>query len=61
MKIVITFGELVDRGLWVEFCEFRGLNTWIMAEGLADDTDETTLSEAEAQKLGLIPPKEGEE
>lgn len=28
MKLVITARELLDRGLWVDFCNLRGINEY---------------------------------
>lgn len=54
MKITITFGEILDRGRWDEFCELRGLNPWCLNEGRATRDEEATLTYEEAEKLGLL-------
>lgn len=54
MKYLITFGELIDRGLWLSYCEKFGINEWAVNEGLASSDDEVVLTEEEAQELGII-------
>lgn len=54
MKITITFGEILDRGRWDEFCDLRGLNPWFLNEGRGSRDEETTLTHEEAEKLGLL-------
>lgn len=53
MKIIITFGELLDRGLWLKYCELTGTNEWALSGGLADREDTTELTEDQAKELGL--------
>lgn len=54
VKITITARELLDRGLWDQACELIGLNVWAINEGLMDSSDEVTLTQEQAQKLGLL-------
>ena len=54
MYITITFSELIDKGMWDEFCKLRGMNVWCVKEGLAVGEDEARLSKEEAKKLGFI-------
>ncbi len=54
MNIIVTAEELIDRGLWDQFCEDRGLNVWSVNEGLMDEDHEFTLPYKEAQKYGLV-------
>jgi hypothetical protein len=60
MKILISAGELIDRGLWDAVCEMRGLNEWCVNEGLMDSNDELIFTAQEAKQLGLIPLTQGE-
>ena len=55
MKYVIAVREIMDRGLWLEFCELRGINEWAVNEGMIDSDQEYTLTADEAVKLGLVP------
>lgn len=54
MKYVITADELMDRCLWEQFCEDRGINVWAVNEGGMDSDHEFVLSEGEAKKYGLV-------
>lgn len=39
---------------WVEFCEDLGLDSWMFAEGKADDSTAQTITIAQARKYGLL-------
>lgn len=54
MKITITARELMDRGVWMEFCRLTGTNEWCVNEGQADGDTEFSLTDNQAIKLGLI-------
>jgi hypothetical protein len=54
MKIVVTLREVLNNYDWDKFCEMRGLNPYCINEGLADGDDEVTLTQEEAQELGII-------
>lgn len=54
MKITLTAREILDKGIWDEFCEMRGINPWAMNEGQMDSSEEFTFTEKESKKLGLI-------
>jgi len=56
MTITVSFGEILDHGLWDDFCELKGLNPWILNEGMASDTETVTLTLEEAKKIGLTIP-----
>jgi hypothetical protein len=58
MKYVLSASELMDRGLWLEFCELRGINEWAVNEGMMDSDEEFVFSEDEAATLGLIARKD---
>lgn len=55
MKIIVTLGEILDKGYWDDYCEETGLSEWCMNEGQADSDDEVTLTEAQAKKWGFLP------
>lgn len=54
MEIIITVREALDRGIWLELCDLKDWNEWAINEGMMDDTEEITLTEEEAKKLGII-------
>ena len=54
MRIVITARELLDREIWIDFCEMMGVNEWAVNEGCIDVYDAFYLNEEQAQQLGLI-------
>ena len=58
MKYILSASELMDRGLWLEFCELRGINEWAVNEGMMDSDEEFVFSEDEAATLGLIARKD---
>ena len=55
MRILVTASELIEHGLWDDFCEKRGYNVWAVNEGLMDSDEEFSFSRAEAMDLGLTP------
>ena len=59
MKYVVTAGEMSNKGLWDQFCEVMGLNPWGMNEGRIQSTEEFTLTEEQAIKIGLV--REGDD
>lgn len=54
MKLTLTASEILDKGIWEEFCELRGINEWAINEGLMDDTEEFIFTEEEAIHLGIL-------
>jgi len=56
MRVVVTItaGELIDRGIWKEFCLLRGIDEWAVAEGLMDSEYEFSLSKEVAERFELI-------
>jgi len=57
MKIIITANEAIDLGIWEDVCRIKGINEWVVNEGMMNGTDEITLSEKEAVELHLYPQK----
>jgi len=55
MKVLITGRELLDRGVWDQACDMLGMNVWAINEGQMDSTEELTLTEEQAQELGILP------
>ena len=47
----VTFGEMLDRGLWDKFCSITGVSLWAVNEGLASRKSEYELDEDEARQL----------
>ena len=54
MKIILTAGEAINKGIWDKICELKGYNPWCVNEGLMDSDDEIKLTSKEAKKIGLI-------
>ena len=54
MKITVTAQEVLDAGVWDEFCEEFGLNVWAINEGRMDSDEEFSLTEEQAKKLGFL-------
>jgi len=54
MTITVTAREILDKGVWDEFCEEFGINPWAMNEGLMDSSEEFTLTEEQARKYRFI-------
>jgi len=46
MKVVITAREAMDRGVWDQVCDLKGLNPWCVNEGAPSDM-EITRNEAD--------------
>jgi hypothetical protein len=53
MYYVVTIGELMDMGLWGDYCDATGKNPYAVNEGLADREDEIEISDDLAVELGL--------
>jgi len=53
-KIILTASALLDKGVWIKFCEMRGINDWAISEGQMDSSEEFRLTLDEANKLGLL-------
>lgn len=54
MKITMTVREIMDKGLWLEVCQMKGISEWAVNEGRMNSNEEIILSENEAQRLRLI-------
>ena len=54
MKVKVTAQELLNKGVWQNYCDAHGINEWAINEGLMDSEEEVTLSEQEAKKYGFI-------
>lgn len=55
MRVILTAREIMDRGIWDEFCQLRGINPYGMKEGLMDSSDEFSFTEDEAVNLRILP------
>lgn len=53
MKIQITAGELIDKGIWAEFCDLNGIDIWAVNEGLIESDETFIISEEQTKELGL--------
>jgi hypothetical protein len=47
----VTFGEMMDRGLWDKFCRITGVSEWCVNEGSASSKSEYELDEEEIRQL----------
>lgn len=54
MNLTLTPEEAVEKGIWEELCELKGLNPHCVNEGLLDNEEELYLDEEEARTLRLI-------
>ena len=54
MEIRVTARELMDRYLWIEACDEVGISEWAVNEGRMSMDDEITLTEEQAEKIGLL-------
>ena len=52
-SITLTAQELLDIGIWEEFCDVRGWNVYAINEGLIDAEEKICLSEEELKQLGI--------
>lgn len=55
MKITVTIEEIMQKDVWMEFCQLTGISEWARAEGQIPDGETFTLTLEEAQQLGLLP------
>jgi hypothetical protein len=54
VTITITAREALDRGIWDDLCELKGFCIWAVNEGLMESSDSISLTEDEAEQLGLL-------
>jgi len=56
MEIIVKVStqELINLGIWEIACDVLGMNVWAVNEGLMDSDEIITLSQWQAQELGLI-------
>lgn len=52
--INLTFSQIMDKGAWQKFCEWKGINEWCINEGRADGSERTEVTISKAKELGLI-------
>jgi hypothetical protein len=52
MNISISLRELLDKGLWDNFCELKGWNVWCIKEGLASSDEVIILTIDEYKQIG---------
>lgn len=63
MKIIITFKEADDLGIFKELCKLKGYDLYRVSEAMsAGDhyvlTEDIILTKEEAEELGIIPKKQ---
>ena len=54
MRIVVTAEELIEHGVWEEFCELKGINSYAVNEGIIESSEEWSLTKEEAKRFGFI-------
>jgi hypothetical protein len=54
MMVIITVGELIDKGLWVRAAEMLGVSAYAVNEGQVERGHQVWLSSTQAFELGLI-------
>lgn len=54
MKIIMTAGEIYDKGLWEVVCAMKDISEWALNEGTMNSDDEILFTKEEAIKLGII-------
>ena len=54
MKLIITLKEMLDAGIWTDYCRIQQLDEWYAeyAETISQD-EEFTLTREEAYRLGI--------
>ncbi len=55
MEIVMTAAELIERGLWTQASDLLGIHPYAINEGRMGRDDEVTLTQEQAEKLGILP------
>ncbi len=53
MKVIVTAREALDGGYWLELCDIKGINEWVISEGLMDDSEEIELTAEEVETIGV--------
>jgi len=54
MRIVVTIRELMDYGVWDDYCEKVGWDVWCVKNGRADSSEEVSLDKETAMQYGFI-------
>lgn len=54
MEIVITVGELLDRGKWSAFCRMTSVSHYAVSEGVFSRSTECRVTMEQAEALNLI-------
>jgi hypothetical protein len=54
VRVFVTAEELIDRGVWDDYCESHGINVWAVNEGLMDSDEEFQLTQQEAVSFGFV-------
>ncbi|MEK5358065.1 hypothetical protein [Paenibacillus sp. FSL L8-0709] len=54
MRVLLTASEAIEKSIWHDLCEYKGINKRALNEGLMKGTEEIELSEDEARKFGLV-------
>ncbi len=54
LQIKATARDILDAGLWGEYCEATGTNEWALNEGLIDSDEYLSLPTAIARKVVIL-------
>lgn len=52
-QMYLSYFQLVERGIWLQFCDLRGLNYFIVHEGKIKENKRFRLTPYEIRRLGL--------
>jgi hypothetical protein len=52
-QILISYYDLVEKGLWLQFCDIRGFNIFAVHEGKIKENKRFRLTPYEIRRLGL--------
>ena len=58
MKLIVTAGELRDKGMWTAFAGRYDHSEQAVNEGLVLPDEEFTITEAEGREFGFLPDEE---
>lgn len=53
-KISLPAAQLLEKGVWDQYCEEVGLNPWCINEGLMNSNETVELTKEQAIKYGFL-------
>lgn len=54
VKVTVTPRDLLDKGVWIEYCNKYDTNEWAISEGLMSSHDEVDITLEDAEAWGLF-------